>query len=144
MKRPAPAGTTANPGYFHVRVAVVEGRDHLVVVTVRLPEPQELDALYEDRRVQRDVGELCGQAARGVAELDRNRARWSDGPTPTTRRNACRMVSGLPKPEPAATASMGVVVRSSSSRAASTRMRSTKRAGVMPVLVEEDAAEVAL
>ncbi len=41
-----------------MRVAVVEGRDHLVVVTVRLPKPQELDALYEDRRVQRDVGEL--------------------------------------------------------------------------------------
>ena len=28
----------------------VDGRDYLVVVAARLPGPQELDALYEDRQ----------------------------------------------------------------------------------------------
>ncbi len=58
-----------------MRVAVIEGREHLVVVTVRLPASPELDALCEDRRVHGAGGELDdlisvrGQQAAAVSAL---------------------------------------------------------------------------
>ena len=74
----------------------------------------------------------CGGAAcsRGGAW---KRRRYSAGPTSSVRRNTRRIVSAVPKPQPAAIAAIGSSVSSSRRRAASRRTRSTWRAGVTPV-----------
>src|SRR5262245_50227189 len=61
-----------------------------------------------------------------------NRWRYSAGFTRTVRRKARRMISALLNPHCAATASTPIVDSSRRRRAASTRARSTKRAGVIP------------
>ena len=62
----------------------------------------------------------------------RKRLRYSVGLVRTTRRKVRRIVSAVPKPAVAATASTPSSVSSRRRRAVSTRTRSTKRAGVTP------------
>src|SRR5690606_20972225 len=88
----------------------------------------ELLDVGEQQDAGRDRHGVSFQATRALWK----RWRYAAGPTRSTRRNARRIVSALPKPAAAATASMPSRPLSSRRRACSTRASSTKRAGVQP------------
>src|SRR6185312_12763950 len=84
---------------------------------------------HGDGDVQRFLSGHAGVPSIGAV---RKRLRYESGETPRWRWKTRRSVSALPKPHVAATTSSVSAVSSSSQRAASSRVRSTKRLGVSP------------